>query len=51
MNAGYSYLNQLRAFSRNVRLYIITVAVIGFTVLGMQAVLFAVYVSSLKRTT
>lgn len=43
MNAGHSYLRQLRALSRNVRLYLISVAVIGFAVLGIHTVLLNLY--------
>jgi MFS family permease len=43
MNVRFSPTHPFRAFSRNVRLYLSTVAIIGFAVLGVHAVLLNLY--------
>ena len=49
VNAGY--LHQLRVFSRDVRLYLTTVAIIGFTSLGVYSVLLNLYLLRLGLST
>jgi MFS family permease len=45
-----AYLQKLKLFSRDVRLYLITVALIGFTMNGIWAVLFNLYLLRLEYT-